>query len=72
MKVILSGMSSMEQVEDNIMTFKNFTPLSKDEQALVADTAATLKSRIRNGCTGCGYCMPCPAGVNIPSNMESL
>lgn len=67
-KVILSGMSSMEQVEDNLATFKNFVPLSSDEQALIADTAATLKSRIRNGCTACRYCMPCPAGVNIPRN----
>lgn len=67
-KVILSGMSDMAQVEDNLKTFKNFTPLSADEQALVADTAASLKSRIRNGCTGCRYCMPCPAGVNIPRN----
>ena len=67
-KVILSGMSTMEQVEDNLATFKNFVPLSDDEKALVADTAATLKSRIRNGCTACRYCMPCPAGVNIPRN----
>ncbi len=69
-KVILSGMSDMAQVEDNLKTFKNFTPLNKDEKALVADTAATLKSRIRNGCTGCLYCMPCPAGVNIPRNFS--
>lgn len=69
-KVILSGMSDMVQVEDNLKTFKNFTPLNEDEKALVADTAATLKSRIRNGCTGCRYCMPCPAGVNIPRNFS--
>lgn len=69
-KVILSGMSDMAQVEDNLKTFKNFTPLNEDEKALVADTAASLKSRIRNGCTGCRYCMPCPAGVNIPRNFS--
>ncbi len=69
-KVILSGMSSMEQVRDNLATFKNFVPLSSDEQALVADTASSLKSRIKNGCTGCRYCMPCPAGVNIPGNFS--
>lgn len=67
-KVVLSGMSSMEQVEDNLKTFKNFMPLSSDEQALITDTAETLKGRIRNGCTACRYCMPCPAGVNIPRN----
>ena len=69
-KVILSGMSDMVQVEDNLKTFKNFTPLSADEQALVADTAASLKSRKRNACTGCRNCMPCQARVNIPGNFS--
>lgn len=30
------------------------------------DVAATIRGRVQNGCTGCRYCMPCPAGVNIP------
>ena len=65
-KVILSGMSTMEQVEDNLKTFGQFKPLSQEEQAVIADVAATVKGRIQNGCTGCRYCMPCPAGVDIP------
>lgn len=65
-KVILSGMSTMEQVEDNLKTFADFKPLSEEEQKAVAQVKATLEARVQNGCTGCRYCMPCPAGVDIP------
>lgn len=65
-KVVLSGMSSMEQVEDNLRTFRDFEPLSEKEQDVIKQVTEILRSRIQNGCTGCRYCMPCPAGVNIP------
>lgn len=65
-KVILSGMSTMEQVEDNLKTFREFKPLSEKEKAVIEDVVAALKGRVQNGCTGCRYCMPCPAGVDIP------
>ena len=65
-KVILSGMSSMEQVKDNLNTFRAFKPLSEKEQETIAQVKDTLCSRVQNGCTGCRYCMPCPAGVDIP------
>lgn len=65
-KVILSGMSNMEQVEDNLHTFADFKPLSAKEQQTIEEVVAVLNSRVQNGCTGCRYCMPCPAGVNIP------
>lgn len=67
-KVILSGMSSMEQIEDNLQTFENFKPLSPEEEKAVEKAAQIIKSRVRNGCTACGYCMPCPFGVDIPGN----
>lgn len=67
-KVILSGMSDMSQVEDNLKTFVNFEPLSNQEQQIVENVAETLHSRVQNGCTACKYCMPCPAGVNIPGS----
>ena len=65
-KVILSGMSSMEQVEDNLNTFRAFKPLSEKEQETISQVTETLRDRVQNGCTGCRYCMPCPAGVDIP------
>lgn len=65
-KVILSGMSDMAQVDDNLKTFSTFEPLDEMESDVVEKVAATLHSRVQNGCTGCSYCMPCPAGVNIP------
>lgn len=69
-KVILSGMSTMEQVEDNLHTFGEFRPLSEAEAATVAEVVSILHSRVQNGCTGCKYCMPCPAGVNIPDSFR--
>lgn len=69
-KVVLSGMSTMEQVEDNLKTFGQFKPLSQKESETIDEVVALINSRIQNGCTGCGYCMPCPAGVNIPQNFR--
>ncbi len=69
-KVILSGMSTMEQVGDNIKTFSPFRPLNIREEVAIANTAAALRARVQNGCTGCRYCMPCPHGVDIPGNFK--
>lgn len=69
-KVVLSGMSSEEQLEDNLKTYTDFKPLSEVEKQTVLEVATILKSRVNNGCTGCRYCMPCPAGVNIPENFK--
>lgn len=65
-KVVLSGMTTMEQVEDNLSTFASFEPLSDAERAVIEKVADALHSRVQNDCTGCRYCMPCPAGVDIP------
>lgn len=70
-KVVLSGMSTPEQVEDNLDTFKNFEPLSRTEEQAVEEVVRTLRSRVQNGCTGCRYCMPCPMGVNIPGTFKA-
>lgn len=66
-KVILSGMSNLDQVKDNLNTFNNYQELSNDESNQINIVVEKLKQRIKNGCTGCRYCMPCPKGVNIPS-----
>ncbi len=70
-KVVLSGMSTMEQVEDNLKTFGEFKALSEKERETIDKVVALINSRVQNGCTGCGYCMPCPAGVEIPRNFRT-
>jgi len=67
-RVILSGMTTMEQLDENLETFTSFEPLEDGERAALEETAQHLRRRLRNGCTDCRYCMPCPAGVNIPQN----
>ena len=65
-RVILSGMSSEEQLEDNLGTFSPYSPLSDHEKVALDEAIAALKSRPNNGCTRCKYCMPCASGVEIP------
>lgn len=69
-KVILSGMSTMEQVEDNLKTFADFRPLSRKEADTIDEVVRIMNGRVKNGCTGCRYCMPCPFGVDIPESFR--
>ena len=66
--LVLSGMSTMEQVEDNLATAEAALPgsLGKEEKMIIGEAKEFYRSRIRIGCTNCQYCMPCPSGVNIP------
>lgn len=67
-QVILSGMTDMAQLEDNLAAFSPLRPLDEGEERAIGEVADALRRRIRNGCTACRYCMPCPAGVDIPQN----
>lgn len=69
-KVILSGMNEMDQVEDNLKTFSNFKKLNKEERKLIEEVKVSLKKITEVGCTNCQYCMPCTVGVNIPGNFK--
>lgn len=70
-KVILSGMSSMEQMEDNLATFNGGTPLDDMEVAELSEIARGMHAMIP--CTGCRYCCDgCPAGLDIPGLIGSL
>ena len=62
---ILSGMKVPEHLEDNIKTFKNFKPLSDEEDKIYTKAINTYLKTVSLGCTGCKYC-ECPIGVNIP------
>lgn len=65
---VLSGMNSMEMVEENLITAEAAVPgcMTESDKQLVADVKAEIEKSIKVGCTGCGYCMPCPKGVDIP------
>ena len=63
---VLSGMNEMEQLDDNIATMSDFQPLTEQETQLLYETAVIFNRSGAIACTGCSYCMPCPAGVNIP------
>lgn len=68
--LILSGMNSMDQIDENIRTTEDALPgsLTADEIVLVDEVKNKYKALTRVNCTACRYCMPCPAGVDIPGN----
>jgi len=67
---VLSGMSNMEQLKDNIQTMTNFEPLSDDEHSVVEKAAEAYNLKDLIPCTNCRYCMDCPSGVDIPGMFE--
>ncbi len=71
-KLILSGMSTIEQVEDNLATFANeeTIALTSEESKLLNQSIDILDNLKSIPCTACNYCMPCPFGVHIPTCFE--
>lgn len=69
---VLSGMNSIEMVEENIRIASDATPghLTEDDLAIVEKVKTIIKEKEKVGCTGCRYCMPCPKGVDIPGNFH--
>ncbi|MBR3837840.1 MAG: aldo/keto reductase [Clostridia bacterium] len=64
--MILSGMSNMEQLKQNIDVFKEEKPLNEEEKKALFQVAENLKNSVP--CTGCGYCLKdCPKGLDIPN-----
>ena len=65
---VLSGMNSIEMVDENCRIASEAEPGMMDERehALITDLKEKIQSGIRIGCTECRYCMPCPKGVDIP------
>ena len=71
--VVLSGMNSMEMVNDNVQTASTVEigELGEAEEAMLKDVVKSINSKIKVGCTGCGYCSPCPKGVDIPGTFAA-
>lgn len=67
--VVLSGMSAMEQVRENLACAEQgaANSLTPGELAVIEKMRETFASRVKIPCTGCRYCMPCPNSVDIPS-----
>jgi predicted aldo/keto reductase-like oxidoreductase len=63
---VLSGMSTPEQVEDNLKTFAPFKPLEEKDLQTLKEAAAAYLASGTIPCTACRYCMDCPSGVDIP------
>lgn len=68
----LSGMSSLQMVEENIATASNAAPLSESEMTAVNEMMAENEKLANLYCTGCAYCLPCPAEVNIPHIFKAM
>ena len=70
---ILSGMSTQDQMEDNMNTFKNFEPLSDEERAAI-DKVIEVMFRVEQiGCTACRYCVDgCPMSISIPDVISAI
>ena len=71
--VVLSGMNSDEMVRDNIQTASTVEAgeLGEEEQQMLKQVVAAINAKMKVGCTGCGYCMPCPKGVDIPGTFAA-
>ncbi len=64
---VLSGMNTMEQVMDNTAVFKNFVPISQEENEIIRKVTAIIEKNTPIPCTGCAYCTHgCPMDIAIP------
>lgn len=63
---VLSGMSTLDQIVDNVNTFNGFTPVTEFERNLLDKAAEILKNEFTAPCTGCRYCIECPMHLDIP------
>ncbi|MDD4099405.1 MAG: aldo/keto reductase [Lentisphaeria bacterium] len=65
---VLSGMSTQEQLLDNLATMADFQPITESEKALLQQALEAYLQAAPIPCTACAYCLPCPFGVDIPGN----
>jgi len=72
--MLLSGMNDEYHINENIKIASESYPdsLSEEDLSILKNIKSAYLSAMKVGCTGCGYCMPCPAGINIPSAFLNL
>ena len=70
---VLSGMNSLQMVEENVATASAVSvgELGPGEEAMLQEVVKAINARMKVSCTGCGYCMPCPRGVDIPGTFAA-
>jgi predicted aldo/keto reductase-like oxidoreductase len=68
----ISGMENLEMVEENCATASRGEPLSDEERATILAALEEKRKLADLYCTGCGYCMPCHHGVDIPANFQLM
>ena len=64
---VLSGMTYMEHLQDNLRTYSPLVPLNEEEKEFLYETGRLLKQYPTIPCNDCKYCMPCPYGIDIPA-----
>ncbi|BDZ69743.1 aldo/keto reductase [Methanobacterium petrolearium] len=71
---VLSGMTTMEQLRENLLTAEDGLPnsLTSKERKLMEEVKEVYQGRMVVDCSRCGYCMPCPSGINIPQSLSYL
>ena len=67
---VLSGMTSMDPLIDNLNTYRHFRPLTDEELSFLEQMATQMKEYPLISCTDCKYCMPCPWGIDIPGTFQ--
>ena len=70
--VALSGMTTTEQVDENVRVASRRSYMTRRQRRVMAERIGRLRRQFERVCTYCGYCMPCPHGVNIPQNFLLL
>ena len=70
---VLSGMNSMEMLQENIRVASEceIGEFTQEDRKLLAQVVEAINSKMKVGCTGCGYCMPCPMNVDIPGTFAA-
>ncbi len=66
-QTVLSGMTRMEHLQDNLRTYSPLRPLTEDDFGFLQETATRMMQFDTIPCNDCKYCMPCPYGLDIPA-----